>query len=243
MKKILGLLAIIVIVFGLYFYFSNNQSSINSTENTTFDNSTSTQEITESATNQKTVENNKKITVSTSKPAQDTKAEPQQTPTQKNIYRHSSAGYSIEIPTGWTGEIVDTGNPLIFDTTFIDPSGKIARNEIGFSVTATSRKFQNDQYAQAYGKVPTNKDLLDMFIATQKDTIDTWSLTNQSTTNINGITGYSMTATYSDGYVTSNDYLLFGSNYIYLVSVDLPTSELDSVYPKYKMYMQTFSAK
>ena len=254
MKKFLGVLVVLVIVAGGYVYISNNQSAPDTTNIVTTNDTKPTQVVVTTSTSTSmeakattTVETAKKpTTTSVNTTSTTTKPTPKPvtaTPPQKNIYRHASAGYSIEIPTGWVGKAEDTGNAQIFATDFVDPSGTITNDDIAFVVTATPVKLQNDAYVQASGKTPTNKDLLAMFLADQKDNVDGWALVDESPVTLSGLSGYSYTATYGNGYATSKAYMLFGANYIYLVKADMQTSKLASTFPTYKSYMLTFSAR
>lgn len=263
MKKILGILVVLVIVAGGYMYFSNNQSTVDTKSVVATNDTKPVQEVVNSTnststipqatttpnqTKKSTVVVNSNTNTSASKPIQDVQPTPKPVtttpPPQKNIYRHASAGYSIEIPTGWVGKPEDTGNSQIFATDFVDPTGKVASgDDLTFVVTATSKKLQYDAYVQAYGKSPTNKDLIDMFMSSQKDSVDGWTVGSESPVTINGLSGYSYTATYGNGYATSKAYMLFGNDYIYLVKEDFPTSKLNSIYSTYKVYMTTFSAR
>ncbi|MEI6553230.1 MAG: hypothetical protein WCO09_01555 [bacterium] len=166
----------------------------------------------------------------------------------KNIYTNKSAEYSIAIPDGWVGKTVDTGNSKIYNTNFTDPSGKVTLDDAAFSVTATERNLQDDAYYKSYGKKPTNEDLVDMFISSQKDNTETqWALDDKNTVTINGMKGYVLTATYGNSdyptYATTKYYLLFGSNYVYNISLNYKTSDAQSAYALYKPYVLTFLSK
>jgi hypothetical protein len=168
--------------------------------------------------------------------------------TSKNIYAHKSAGYSITIPDGWVGKTVDTGISEVYSTNFSDPTGKVTIDDVAFSASATGRAFQDDAYFKSYSKKPTNEDLVDMFIADQKDNAEMqWALKDKTAIVINGTKGYVLTATFGNSdvptYVTAKYYLLFGTNYIYNISLNYKTSNAPSEFAQYKPYVLTFVAK
>lgn len=233
------IMAVVLVIGGGIYYFSQKPKSSQTEVNLPPTQTATTESKTNVTTETPVVKETETVvqapvTISSKQitPTAPAKTTPSSAPVapKKNVYTNVTAGYSIELPSGWVAK--DAGAPDSFiSTNFSDSSGKISSDNIAFSVSLTPRKVNEDGYEQINHKKLTTQEMVDGFIRDREDNDENWSTVVTNKTTLSGYETYIITVNYGGDYATSKVYLVFTPNNIYNITRMIVTSKLSEIEP------------